>query len=382
MTAFPAFSSRPERTIVDLPAGTLTLDVDRSVAPLDRLCAFATRRNPRRAFLIVSRLLGRHIPARPSVMRGAMRDLAGMIPADLPQPILVVGLAETAICLGQGVHEELARRGRRAAFAHSTRQRIDCPPLCRFEEPHSHASSHLVYRPEGVDLAGIRSLLLVDDEVSTGVTLVNLAQALVAAIPTVERIVVASLTDWSGGSDWLERMPRPASCASLLSGSLRWDPGPGRPEPDEMMAAGGGFGTMAGRGDSGRRGRAGASALRLPDAGGLALDENARVRIVGTGEFTYPPFLFAERLERAGVDVVVQATSRSPVLVGGPIASALRFRDNYGADVPNFLYNAAPGDGRRSIICHETPPGSIDPDLVEALEATTLCFEGESHCAL
>lgn len=382
MTASPAFSSRAERTIVDLPTGSLTLDVDRSIVPLDQLCAFATRRNPRRAFLIVSKLLGRHIPARPSAMRRAMRDLAAMIPADLPQPILVVGLAETAVCLGQGVHEELALRGRAAAFVHSTRQQIDCPLLCTFEEPHSHASSHIVYRPREVDLAGIRSLLLVDDEVSTGITLVNLARALTAAIPAVERIVVATLTDWSGQADWLARMPRPAACVSLLSGSLRWDPAPEPEAAPDAMAPAGGFGRMEGAGDFGRRGRAGASALRLPDAAGLGLADNARVRIVGTGEFSYPPFLLAERLERAGMDVVVQATSRSPVLVGGPIADALRFRDNYGAGVPNFLYNATPADGRRSIVCHETPPGSVDPDLLAALEATTLMFEGESRCAL
>lgn len=378
MAPIPAPPPHAGRTVVVLPAGRLTLDVARSVAPLDQLCAFAMRRNPRRAFLIVSKLLGRHLPTRPSVMRGAMRDLAAMIPADLPDPILVVGLAETAICLGQGVHEELARRGRRADFVHSTRQTIDCPLLCRFQEPHSHASGHLLYRPDRIDLAATRSLLLVDDEVSTGATLVNLAEALVAAIPSVEQIGVATLTDWSGSSGWLERMPRPARCLSLLSGTLRWEPGPA-PPPEAAPEAGMGFGTMDGRRDHGRRGWTGASPMPLPEASPPAPGGEA-LRIVGTGEFTYPPFLLAERLERAGADVVVQATTRSPVLVGGPIATALRFRDNYGAAVPNFLYNAGPGQGRRSILCHETPPGSVDPDLVEALGAATLYFEGEPTC--
>ena len=67
--------------------------------------------------------------------------------------------------------------------------------------------------------------------------------------------------------------------------------------------------------------------------------------------------------------------------IGGPIASALRFRDNYGAGVANYLYNAAAGDGRRTIICHETPPGSVDPELVAALDATILHFEGGGRCA-
>lgn len=362
---------------IPLPGGTLHLDVARSLRPLDQLCAFAVRRNARRSFLIVSKLLGRHLPARPSAMRAAARELAGLIPADLPGPMLVIGLAETAVCLGQSVHEELVRAGRGAAFVHSTRQQGGHPLLCRFDEPHSHAASHLIYRPRHVDLGAVRSLVLVDDEVSTGTTLANLASALVAVLPGVERIAIASLTDWSGGSEWLARLPRPAASVSLLSGSLRWQPGAAPADGGEAPPApAGAFGTMPAP-DFGRLGATGPFAL--PELPGLT--PGAALRIVGTGEFTYPPFLLAERLEQEGHDVVVQAASRSPVRVGGPIASALCFRDNYRAGVANYLYNAAPGDGRRTIICHETPPGSIDPEPVAALDATCLHFEGGRPCA-
>ena len=269
---------------IPLPGGTLHLDVARSLRPLDQLCAFAVRRNARRSFLIVSKLLGRHLPVRPSAMRAAARDLAGLIPADLPAPILVIGLAETAVCLGQSVHEELLRLGRDAAFVHSTRQQGDHPLLCRFDEPHSHAASHLIYRPRGFDLGAVRSLVLVDDEVSTGTTLANLARALVAALPGVERIAVASLTDWSGGSDWLACLPRPADSVSLLGGSLRWQQGPAPVDGEAPPPAAGAFGTMPAA-DFGRLGAVGPFAL--PEVPGLA--SGAMLRIVGTGEFTYPP---------------------------------------------------------------------------------------------
>jgi hypothetical protein len=360
---------------IPLPGGTLHLDIARSLRPLEELCAFAVRRNAKRSFLIVSKLLGRHLPVRPSAMRSAARELAGLIPADLPGPMLVIGLAETAVCLGQSVHEELVRLGREAAFVHSTRQEGGHPLLCRFDEPHSHAASHLIYRPRNVDLGAVRSLVLVDDEVSTGTTLANLARALVARLPGVERIVAVSLTDWSGGSDWLARLPRQADSVSLLGGSLRWQAGPAPMDSGPTPAAAHDFGIMPGA-DFGRLGATGPFALPDPQA-----FPGSALRIVGTGEFTYPPFLLAERLEREGHDVVVQAASRSPVQIGGPIASALRFRDNYGAGVANYLYNAAPGDGRRTIICHETPPGSVDPELAEALDATFLHFEGGGPCA-
>jgi hypothetical protein len=361
-----------ERRAIPLATGTLHLDVDRALWTLDELCDFAVRRNPKRAFLIVSKVLGRHIPAAPSLMRRSVRDLAAQVPDDLPGPVLVVGLAETAVCLGQTLYEELARRpGFHGHFIHSTRQQIEHPLLCRFEEPHSHASAHLIYRPIGVDLAAVRTLILVDDEVSTGTTLTNLAAALLEHLPRCERVVAAALTDWSGGTDWLARMPRPASCVSLLAGSLRWEAGAAPPPSDAagFDRAAPALGRMTQHQNYGRLGWDG-SRLPLPFFG----PSRERLRVVATGEFTYPPFLLAEQLEKAGHDVVVQSTSRSPALPGGAIRHAHAFADNYATGLPNFLYNADAADDRTSLICHETPPESIDAALIAALNATCISF--------
>jgi len=306
-------------------------------------------------------------------MRASMRDLAANIPDDLPGPVLAVGLAETAVCLGQGVFEELARRpGFEGLFIHSTRQRIDHPLLCRFEEPHSHASAHLIYRSEDLDLRRVRSLVLVDDEVSTGTTLVNLAAALAEHLPRLERIVAAALTDWSGGGEWLGRMPRPAERASLLEGSLRWEARASHPrfEAGAFDQAAPALGRLDRHCNYGRLGWNG-EPLDLPE---VEPSPGTPLRVVGTGEFTYPPFLLAERLAQRGHAVVVQATSRSPAVPGGAIRHALSFHDNYGTGLPNFLYNADPADPRESLICHETAPDRLDPALVSALNATCISF--------
>lgn len=353
-----------ERRSVALPTGRLDVAVEDAAWPLDALCDFAARENPKRGFLVVSRVLGRHLPAAPAVMRRSVRDLAARVPHDLPGPVMVVGLAETAVCLGQSLHEELrAATGRGDVhFIHSTRQRLDRPLLCRFEEPHSHAAAHLVYSP---DLPAPRSLVLVDDEVSTGTTLRNLAEALVGAWPGVEAIVVATLTDWSVGTGWQARMPRPTATAALLSGRLAWTPGAAAAADAGFDAAAASLGRMASHRNLGRLGidapLAAAPTTPLPAVTGP-------LRIVGTGEFTYSPFRLAEALAAAGHDVVVQATSRSPAPIGGAIATKLRFADNYGTGVPNYLYNAA-RDGRATWIAHETGAGTIDPALVAALGA-------------
>ncbi len=354
---------------VPLATGELRVEVAEADWPLDRLCDFAARNNPKRGFLVVSKVLGRHWPARPSEMRAAAAALAAKIPHDIPGPVLVVGLAETAIGLAQTVHEELWRRSGQhdVHFIHSTRQRLDQAVLCRFEEAHSHASSHLVYWPAIPSFAPPRSLVLVDDEISTGATLLGLAEALTGCWPGVEAICAAALTDWSGG-DWIKAMPRPTASASLLRGTLDWSPVPHTASP---LPSPGALGTGACSSSFGRLGLA--EPIDTPPAHLPSVPDHP-LRIVGTGEFTYLPFRLAERLQQAGVDVVVQATSRSPARIGGALRSALAFADNYATEVPNFLYNADPGDGRATWICHETGADSIDPALLRALEADLVAW--------
>ncbi|WFU14428.1 phosphoribosyltransferase domain-containing protein [Bradyrhizobium sp. CB3481] len=353
---------------VTLPTGRLDIAVEEVAWPLDALCDFAARENPRRGFLVVSRVLGRNLPAAPQTMRRSVRDLTKRIPVDLPGPVMVIGLAEAAVCLGHMVHEELCQRTGRADihFLHSTRQQLDHPLLCRFEEPHSHAAAHLIYRPA---LPSPRALVIVDDEVSTGRTLCNLAEALTDAWPGIEAIVVATLTDWSVGRGWQARMPRPTKLAALLSGRLEWTQGAAIAADPNFATAAGSLGRMITHHNFGRLGL---KAPIAPSPAGTLPAVRGPLRIVGTGEFAYPPFRLAEQLAEAGHDVVVQATTRSPACLGVAMAAKLRFADNYGTGVPNYLYNADPADGRATWIAHETGADTIDPMLVATLDAALI----------
>lgn len=353
-------SGRLEPRRVLLPTGLLDVTVARADWPLDMLCGFAARNNPKRGFLVVSKVLGRHIGARPDLMRRSAHDLAAKLPHDLPGPVLVVGLAETAICLGQLVHEELCALSGRTdlLFIHSTRQQLDHPMLCRFEEPHSHASAHLIYRPvDGWEPP--HSLVLVDDELSTGTTITNLATSLVAACPSIERVAVATLTDWSDGL-WRATMPRPACSVALLEGRLAWRPSTGPAAVFEAAPAA--LGRLSTHRNTGRLGLRKPLTIDIPPPPGPV-----PLRVIGTGECSFPAFRIAESWEQAGRDVVVQATSRSPARIGGAIGSALRFADNYGTGVPNFLYNA--DDARENWIVAEPGTEPVDPALIEALGA-------------
>lgn len=374
----------PTTQKIQLSSGTLTVDVARADWKLDDLCAFAARDNPRRAFLVVSKVLGRHMPTKPSIMRASFRDLAALISPDLPGPVLVMGMAETAICLGQGVHEELVKQSGRSdmLYLHSTRQMLDHPILCQFEEPHSHASSHIVYRPEELDaeFAAPRSLVIVDDEISTGTTIKNLAEAMITALPSIEHIVAVTLADWSVGKDWHHHISRPCDVVSLLSGQLEMTQLEmtsniqTKPQTQAFDKAATALGGMAQHHNFGRLGRIDIAneGDRLTEE--LTLPAHDKILVLGTGEFTYPTFRIAEKLEALGHDVVVQSTTRSPVQMGDVIRHKLSFADNYGTAVPNYVYNVDPSGERTVIICHETPRGSVDPELVQLLDAQLLAF--------
>ncbi|NGN70300.1 phosphoribosyltransferase, partial [Streptomyces sp. A7024] len=165
------------------------------------LVGLALRRNPRRAHLLVSNVLGKHVPQDPSVVYGAGVRLGRAVRAALGAEdagrSVVLGYAETATGLGHSAADGLGA----AAYLHSTRRRV---PGVRqaggFEEEHSHATSHLVLPEDEGLLAGGGPLVLVDDELSTGRTICNTIAALQAACER-ERYVVAALVDMRSAGD-------------------------------------------------------------------------------------------------------------------------------------------------------------------------------------
>jgi len=374
-------SHRTEKTVA-LAGGILQVTADRSDLPLGALCGFASRRNPKRPFLFVSRVLGRHLPVRPQVMRMVHRRLAAKLPQDLPGPAVVIGMAETAVCLGQGTHEAWRRLSGRddLLFLHSTRYKLRQPLLSTFEESHSHATSHLLYQPaDPVDadlFARCRSLVLVDDEASTGATFVALTAACKRHMPHLSRVVCVTITDWMGAERQAAiraAMPVETGFVSLLDGAYGFQPSDAPPPvmPD-----------VTGNSDLkdhliGRNwGRLGLrQPVPLPDhVQAIRAQRGERVLVLGTGEFVYPPFQLARRLSAMGAEVWVQATTRSPILEGADIQGVLEFADAYEDGIPNFLYSVRPGQYDRVLVCYETPPSTVQRPLIAALDAEPVMF--------
>ncbi len=384
MSLPPTSVPQPSAAVITLRCGTLTLQVERAAMPLDELCTFGSRRNRKRGFLFISKVLGKHVPVRPALMHRVHELLARQI-NDVKGPAIVVALAETAIGLGQGIFEALLRQTGRddLLFLHSTRYRLSQPLALTFRESHSHATEHFVYFP--IDpwhrsvFENARTLLLVDDELTTGRTLAHLAREFLTVHPRLESVRCASITDWLDGARrraLADDLGRPVEFHQLLRGRFHFeadaafDPGP---IPD--VTGGGGLkDTWLGDHD----GRLGASRPLVLDCDSLqrsaGLRGGERVLVLGTGEFAHAPFLFARHLERRGWDVHFQSTTRSPILLGEGITDALEFTDNYHDEIPNFVYNVNSAHYDRILVGYETEPLPASHRLLELLGAQPLHF--------
>ncbi|WP_432747091.1 phosphoribosyltransferase [Streptomyces sp. JH002] len=348
----------------------------------------AVRRNPKRAHLLVSRILGKHVPQRPGVVYGAGLELGRRVRELLGagEPVAVVlGYAETATGLGHCVADGIgdgagdgARDG--VTYLHSTRRNVPGVAQVRFEEEHSHHTGHLVLPADPALMAADGALVLVDDELSTGRTVRNTITALHQLRPR-ERYVVAALADLRTEEDraalekFAASLGTTVDVVSLAAGDVVLpqdvlergralvaeldDPAPAPAAP----AATGTVRRLAPNWpgalpEGGRHGFTPAHRRRLERAlPGLAAELAAalppgaqRVLVLGTEEFLYVPLRLAAALEdrTPGVEVRFSSTTRSPVLPVDDPGYAIRSRlvfpahdDPADGPGPRYAYNIA-----------------------------------------
>ncbi|WP_329188093.1 phosphoribosyltransferase [Actinacidiphila glaucinigra] len=332
---------------------------------LSGLLGLALRRNPKRAHLLVSNVLGKHVPQRPGVVYDAgyglgvrVRELLGEEEA---ARAVVLGYAETATGLGHAVADGLGV----APYLHSTRRPVaGVEAVGGFEEEHSHATSHLLLPEDAGLLAGDGPLVLVDDEFSTGRTVLNTVRALHARHPR-RRYVVVALVDMRSDADrallarFAADLGAGVDVLALASGTVGLPDGV-LERGQALVAAHGAAAPVrlappaaphrvhldwpAGLPEGGRHGFTPAHRARLEAAlpamaarlaegltGGLsAVGEGPapRVLVLGNEELMYAPLRLAQALQEAlpAVEVRFSTTTRSPVLAVDDPGYAIRTR--------------------------------------------------------
>ena len=361
---------------IDLSRGRISVTVNHHHPEwkLDDLLSFAERINPKRAFLFVSKVLGKHIPVAPSVMQKSYQDLAALIPKNLPYPISVIGMAETAVGLGAGVYRELKPDfGENAIFLTTTRHPVETlPTLGLFLEEHSHAQDQFILSSHDAlkhqHILSSKTLILVDDEISTGKTFRNLILSLKkSGLEHVERIILVTLVNWAEQLLVTDDLGIPVEVVSLLHGHWQWQDN--NKEIDIQMP------NVSSTQQQSQK-------IIAPNDWGReptfldcsvwqqikSIQAHEKVLVLGSGEFTWIPFLMAEQLEKQGVEVYFSSTTRSPIMQGHAIESICLFKDNYGLNMNNYAYNVKHQEFDRVFLIIETAKDSVDPLLFEQIK--------------
>lgn len=424
-----------------------------SIVPVDRLVGLALRRNPRRAHLLVSTVLAKHVPTDPATSiaaasllgvlvvealeQGRSSGLATSAESWSPSPVStalgarltevldakaepgalreeiararvldpalsVVGYAETATGLGRLVADTLG-----AAYIHSTRHEVaGAVAFAGFEEEHSHATSHRLLPREAGWFTRGGTIVLVDDELSTGTTIVNTIRSLHAVVPQ-SRWIVAALIDLRGSTDRSRfdalalEVGAPIDVVSLGTGSVELPEGlldEARRFVADRASTGGG---AADADPESTRGpvsfldltslpalasdRTGTLAAERPDLltgegvpdqvasaveATLSADSGSAgagtVLVLGSEEFIAFPLAVADRLRmKTSAEVTFSTTTRSPIAAFDhadyAIRTAIRFQkhDPTVDDEPDrYAYNLTRGGVRFDHIVLMPEPGT------------------------
>ncbi|MDZ5606681.1 phosphoribosyltransferase family protein [Bacillus pseudomycoides] len=222
----------------------------------DQLFQMAARMNKKRGFLFVSTILGKHLPILPATSLAGgcalaarymeilqhtnhpyQKEILNLISSKdstnneleailqyqfpLEKEVLFIGFAETATALGHAMFQCFQN----AKYVHTTRETISqIDSVITFEEEHSHATSHRCYVDQSYFL-NEQPIVLVDDEMTTGKTVLNIIRSIQEKFPRKEYIV-ASLLDWRSDAhrkqftELEQELDITIHVISLLSGSI------------------------------------------------------------------------------------------------------------------------------------------------------------------
>lgn len=400
----------------------LGLEVTAPDQPLtfENVVGIGVRNNPRRAHLLVSTLLGKHTPQRPDIIDAAARLLgtrasdalrgrpdriseplaqlnqalehglrAPRTPRTADRDVIVIGFAEAASALGAIAAQHLGayyicstRTPQREAYGH-------------FLEAHSHAADHYLTPSDPSTLDDTtKPVILIDDELTTGHTVMNTIRALHAHAPHPQYVVatLADLRDEQSRSemfDFVAEIGVPVSVVSLFEATVtvpadaitRAQPlltsPPEEHAPTEPLRTAHTTVPFAFAGTAHERDGVPHSERLLDAAFDIWKDspvqEGERVLVLGVEEDMALGLTAALALQLTGHDVHYSSTTRSPAAVrnesGYPLRDGVTFTGPDGE--PRFIYNIAERFDHIIVVSADPLYAAMLPAIARSLEGHT-----------
>lgn len=302
----------------------------------------------------------------------------------LPEKTLFIGFAETAT----GIAHSLFRCFDNAAYIHTTRETVETlTPSHVFREEHSHAVEHTLFLDETFSLDDFDRIVLIDDELTTGKTALNLIRALSTHRC---RFGLISILDWRS-NEMLHELENtfPTSgmlvASSLIKGTMNqveiigtvpsdvWVdlfPLPTCHSQDffvrdiwKMQATA----------------RKGMSSINQSQLEGLMEEvakkllqkrTSGKLLCLGTEEFIFIPCFISSKL---GDEVAFHSTTRSPILPASlpgcsyPIRQKYRFSSPNDTNRTNYVYNIPNNEYAQAFLFLEKPISEEDKQKFSSL---------------
>lgn len=331
--------------------------------------------NKKRSYLVVNPLQGKHVPVSPKKALRMMDSLAELVGGAYPgERLLLVGFAETATGIGARLAVKLG-----AGYLQTTREQIAGVDYLYFTESHSHAAEQKLVKDDlDRHLSRFQRVVFVEDEVTTGNTILKIVELMEKEYPQTVQYSVASLLNGMDPASLLRYQQHGItlhylvktdhSSYTALAGRYQGNGKYISMTTDFLLSesknAAAGFQEIildgcqdARRYVEGERYDAACELLwRQIKAYGIP-EEGERCLVLGTEEFMYPALYAASKLEEAGCQVRYHATTRSPIEVSCeeeyPLHTRYELQSLYEEGRRTFVYNLEACD--RALIISDAP---------------------------
>ncbi|MBR1646682.1 MAG: phosphoribosyltransferase domain-containing protein, partial [Selenomonadaceae bacterium] len=309
-----------------------------------------------------------------------MNSLGFLVAEKFSAARLVIGFAETATAIGAVVAKNLADD---CFYLQTTREDLS-GNFVEFLEEHSHAPEQKLFAENLSELIErTPEIIFVDDEFSTGKTLLNIVKQLKNKFPALngKKICAASIINRLSAENLAALSDENISCVSLVKLDKNFDASNFVVEPArEVSPVDKNFSAheLKFTVDSRRGVKIGDYFSQCDALGNFVVDlfkrENVSgdIAVIGTEEFMLPVIVAGNRLEAENFSVVTHSTTRSPIGIcddeNYPIRAGFKLRSFYDSNRPTFIYNLKHYDAAVIVTDAENFSAGLN-DLISALDA-------------